>query len=232
MAESDLVLVIDDEEPIRRLLRVSLEAKGFRVTEAATGSEGLEALEVRRPDCVILDLGLPDQSGFDVLVTLRQLSSVPVIILSVQGDEDDKVRALDAGADDYVTKPFGMSELLARIRAAQRHRRSATTEETTFRSEALEIDFERRRVTVNGKDVHLTATEYSLLRLLALSAGKVLTHRHILREVWGPNQEKDTHYLRIYVGALRKKIETDPTSPALILTEPGVGYRFKAVADR
>lgn len=228
MAESEMVLVIDDEEQIRRLLRISLEDKGFRVADAASGKAGLEILAGTRPDVVILDLGLPDLSGLEVLRAIRERSSVPVIILSVQGDEDDKVRALDAGADDYVTKPFGMGELLARIRAAQRHRsKGPATEVTSFRSAGLEIDFDKRIVKREGVEVHLTSTEYSLLKLLALNAGKVLTHRHILREVWGPNQEQDTHYLRIYVGALRKKIEADPNTPTLIVTEPGVGYRLK-----
>lgn len=227
MAEAEMILVIDDEEQIRRLLRLSLENLGFRVAEAASAQAGLDVVFATRPELVILDLGLPDLPGLEVLRRIRERSSVPVIILSVQGDEEDKVRALDEGADDYVTKPFGMAELLARIRAAQRHRVKDRAEESTFKCSGLEIDFEKRIVRRDGQEVHLTATEYALLKMLALNAGKVLTHRHILREVWGPNQEQDTHYLRIYVGTLRKKIEVDPNRPALILTEPGVGYRLK-----
>jgi two-component system KDP operon response regulator KdpE len=220
-----LVLVIDDEPQIRRLLAVALEANGYRVLPAATGQEGLVLAAQHRPAIVILDLGLPDLSGQEVLRRLREWSSVPVVILSVQDDEAGKVAALDGGADDYVTKPFNTSELLARLRVALRH--AAKPEETTvFQSGDLVVDLPGRRVTVKGSEIKLTTTEYNLLRLLVRHAGKVLTHRQILREVWGPGHEEHTHYLRVYVAHLRDKIESAPSRPELILTEPGVGYRL------
>jgi two-component system, OmpR family, KDP operon response regulator KdpE len=218
-------LVIDDEVQIRRLLRVSLEAHDYRVVEAASGNEGLVQAAQCRPDVVILDLGLPDLDGVTVLKRLREWSQVPVVVLSVRDREEDKVAALDHGADDYVTKPFSTGELLARLRVAQRHAQPAP-ELTVFRSGPLEVDLVRRAVKVNGREVRLTATEYSLLQRFVRHAGRVLTHQHLLREVWGPSYVGQTHYLRVYVARLREKIETNPAQPQLLVTEPGVGYRL------
>jgi two-component system KDP operon response regulator KdpE len=219
------VLVIDDEVQIRRLLRVALEAHGYRVFEAVSGKDGLVEAAQRRPEMVILDLGLPDLDGVTVLKRLREWSRVPVVVLSVRDREEDKVAALDEGADDYVTKPFSTGELLARLRAAQRHTQPVV-ETAVFRSGELEVDLVGRVVTVNGKEVKLTATEYGLLRLFVQHAGKVLTHRQILREVWGPNYVEQTHYLRVYVAHLREKLEPQPSQPQIFITEPGVGYRL------
>ena len=221
-----LVLIVDDEPQIRRLLTVTLEANGYRVLPATTGNEGVVLAAQHRPDLVVLDLGLPDLSGQEVLRRLREWSRVPVVILSVQDDEAGKVAALDAGADDYVTKPFNTAELLARLRVAARH--AAKPEEAAvFSAGNVVVDLSTRRVTVKGQEVKLTATEYNLLRLLVRHAGKVLTHHHILREVWGPGHDQDTHYLRVYMGHLREKLEADPAHPQLIITEPGVGYRLR-----
>jgi len=221
------VLVIDDEPPIRRFLRTSLSAQGYSVLEAEDGETGLAMLQRNAVDVVVLDLGLPRMDGLAVLKALRDGgSSVPVIVLSARGDEKGKVAALDMGADDYVTKPFGMDELLARIRAAMRHRLQQEGEKPVFRSGDLAVDLVRRIVTVRGQEVKLTPREYDLLRLLVAHAGKVLTHRFILREVWGG--ETDVQYLRTYVRTLRQKIETDPERPGLIQTEQGVGYRLRA----
>ena len=226
-AEKPLVLIVDDEPQIRRLLTVTLEANAYRVLAAASGQEGVVLAAQHRPALVILDLGLPDLSGQEVLRRLREWSNAPVIVLSVQDDEKGKVAVLDAGADDYVTKPFNTDELLARLRVALRH--STKTEEAAVVQAAnLVVDLATRRVTVSGKEVKLSATEYNLLRLLARHAGKVFTHRQILNEVWGPGHENDTHYLRVYIAHLREKLETSPESPELILTELGVGYRFIA----
>lgn len=219
------VLVIDDEVQIRRLLRATLEANGYQVREAGTGQEGINATAQRPPDAVILDLGLPDMDGVTVLKRVREWSHVPILVLSVRDREEDKVAALDNGADDYVTKPFSSGELLARLRVAQRHA-SKEAEISIFRSGSVEVDLAGRVVRRDGKEVRLTATEYSLLRLFVQHAGKVLTHRHILREVWGPNYVEQTHYLRVYIAHLREKLETEPTKPELIVTEPGVGYRL------
>ncbi len=219
------VLVIDDEVQIRRLLRLTLEARGYRVFEATTGQEGLLEAAQRRPDIVLLDLGLPDLDGVSVLKRLREWSHVPVVVLSVRDREDDKIAALDNGADDYVAKPFSTGELLARLRVAQRHARPAS-DTALFRSGHLEVDLTARVVTVKGKEVKLSATEYSLLRLFVRHAGKVLTHRQILREVWGPNHVNHTHYLRVYLAHLREKLEANPARPDLFITEPGVGYRL------
>lgn len=219
------VLVIDDEVQIRRLLKVCLEANGYRVVEAATGQEGITAAAQYPPDVVILDLGLPDLDGVAVLKRLREWSRVPVVVLSVRDREEDKIAALDNGADDYVTKPFSTGELLARLRVAQRHAVPAS-DTTVFHSGPIEVDLAGRLVKRNGKEVKLTATEYSLLRLFVRHAGKVLTHRQILREVWGPNSTEQTHYLRVYIAHLREKLEADPANPRLITTEPGVGYRL------
>jgi two-component system KDP operon response regulator KdpE len=218
-------LVIDDELQMRRLLRVCLEANGYRVTEATTGKEGIAEAAQHPPDVVLLDLGLPDMEGVAVLKRLREWSQVPVVVLSVRDREEDKIAALDNGADDYVTKPFSSGELLARLRVAQRHAAPAS-EATVFRSGQLEVDLAARVVKLKGKEVKLTATEYSLLRLFVQHAGKVLTHRQILREVWGPNYVEQTHYLRVYLAHLREKLEASPAQPELLITEPGVGYRF------
>ena len=220
-----VALVIDDEPQIRRLLRVTLEANGYRVFDAAPGQDGVVQAAQRRPDVVLLDLGLPDLEGVEVLKRLREWSGVPVIILSVRDREDDKVAALDAGADDYVTKPFNSGELLARVRAALRHARPAP-EVAVFRLGGLEVDLTARVVKLDGKDIRLTATEYSLLRLFVQHAGKVLTHRQILREVWGPTYVEQTHYLRVYMAHLREKLEANPAQPERFITEPGVGYRL------
>src|SRR5262245_35137905 len=209
-------LVIDDELPIRRLPRVCLEANGYRVMEAATGQEGITQAAQHPPDVVLLDLGLPDLDGVAVLKRLREWSRVPVVVLSVRDREDDKVAALDAGADDYVTKPFGTGELLARLRVAQRHARPAE-EMSVFHNGALEVDLVARVVKFEGKEIKLTPTEYSLLRLFVLHAGRVLTHRQLLREVWGPNAVEQTHYLRVYLTHLREKLEKDPTNPRLFV---------------
>jgi two-component system KDP operon response regulator KdpE len=221
------VLVIDDEPPIRRFLRTSLSAQSYVVLEAEDGETGLAMLGRNAVDVVVLDLGLPGISGLDVLRRMRESgSSVPVIVLSSRTDETGKVTALDIGADDYVTKPFGMDELLARIRAAMRHRLQQEGEKPVFKAGDLAIDLVRRIVTVSGHEVKLTPREYDLLRLMAAHAGKVLTHKYILKEVWGA--ETDVQYLRTYVRALRQKIEANPEQPALIQTEQGVGYRLRA----
>jgi two-component system KDP operon response regulator KdpE len=218
-------LVIDDEVQIRRLIRLTLEAHGYRVFEAATGQEGLLEAAQRRPEIVLLDLGLPDLDGVTVLKRLREWSHAPVVVLSVRDREADKIAALDNGADDYVTKPFSTGELLARLRVAQRHAQP-TPDTAVFRSGQVEVDLTARVVTVKGKEVKLTATEYALLRLFVQHAGKVLTHRQILREVWGANYVEQTHYLRVYLAHLREKLEANPAHPELFITEPGVGYRL------
>ena len=230
MNDKPLILIVDDEPQIRRLLTVTLEANGYRVLSAVNGQEGMVLAAQHKPALVILDIGLPDSSGQAVLQRLREWSTAPVIVLSVRDDEKGKVAALDAGADDYVTKPFNTDELLARVRVALR--RSAAKEETAVvQVKNLVIDFSARRVTVNGKEVKLSKIEYDLLRLLARHAGKVLTHRQILREVWGPGHEENTHYLRVYIAHLREKIEAQPESPEMVLTELGVGYRFCQAHD-
>ncbi len=225
MDNRPLVLVIEDDPPIRRFISAALAAHGYEVVEAATGKAALALAPDRPPDLVILDLGLPDMEGVDVLKRLREWSRVPVVVLSVRDREEDKIAALDNGADDYVTKPFSSGELLARLRVAQRHVAPAS-EATVFRSGQLEVDLAARVVKLKGKEVRLTATEYSLLRLFVHHAGKVLTHRQILREVWGPNYVEQTHYLRVYLAHLREKLETNPAQPELLITEPGVGYRL------
>lgn len=227
MTNKPLVLIVDDEPQIRRLLTVTLEANAYRVLSAASGQEGVVLAAQHRPALVILDLGLPDLSGQEVLRRLREWSDMPVIVLSVQDDEKSKVAALDAGADDYVTKPFNTDELLARLRVALR-RSTKTEEAAVVHAKNLVVDLATRRVTVSGKEVKLSKIEYDLLRLLARHAGKVLTHRQILQEVWGPGHDNDTHYLRVYIAHLREKLESNPESPDLILTELGVGYRFIA----
>jgi two-component system KDP operon response regulator KdpE len=220
------ILIVDDEPQMRKLLRVALEAEGDRVFEAANAREGIAAAARDKPEAVILDLGLPDADGHEVLKRVREFSDVPILVLSVRAAEEEKVAALDAGADDYVTKPFGMPELLARLRTALRHRQRASGVEPVLRSGALEIDFALRRVRTNGEEVRLTPKQYDLLKLLAQAGGRVLTHRMILERIWGPAHVDDTQYLRVYVRQLREKLGDDPASPRYILTEPGVGYRF------
>ena len=221
-----VALVIDDEVQIRRLLRVVLESADYQVHEAETAAQGLTDAATRRPDVVLLDLGLPDSDGVNVLRRLREWSKVPVIVLSVRDDEEGKVAALDAGADDYVTKPFSSAELLARLRAAQRKTRPEE-EISRFKSGDLIVDLTTRVVTRAGHEMKLTATEYALLRLFVRHAGRVLTHRQILREIWGPKSEEHRQYLRVYVTHLRQKIERDPAPPELVKTEPGIGYRLE-----
>jgi two-component system KDP operon response regulator KdpE len=223
--QSHLVLVIDDEIQIRRLLRITLEANGYKVIEAENGKDGLVEAASRHPDIVILDLGLPDMDGVTVLKRLREWSQIPVVVLSVRERDEDKTTALDNGADDYVTKPFSTPELLARLRVALRHAQPSD-EQAVFRCGELEVDLGARLVKVKGQQIKLTATEYSLLRLLVRHAGKVLTHNQILKEVWGPNATEQTHYLRVYMARLREKIEAVPSRPSFLITEPGVGYRF------
>ena len=225
MSPQPSALVIDDEIQIRRLLRVALEAAGYTVHEAPSGQEGLQAVAFRRPDVVLLDLGLPDLDGREVLRRLREWSEVPVVILTVRDSEEEKVAALDAGADDFVTKPFSTPELLARLRAAMRHAHPAG-ESPVFTAGDLVVDMAARTVTKAGADLHLTATEYALLRLFIRHAGRVLTHRHILREVWGPKAEEQRQYLRVHIANLRKKIGTASAAHPLLQTEPGIGYRF------
>ncbi len=226
-SDKPLVLIVDDEPQIRRLLTVTLEANSYRVLAAVSGQEGLVLAAQHRPALVILDLGLPDFSGQEVLRRLREWSQAAVIVLSVQDDDKGKVAALDAGADDYVTKPFNTDELLARLRVALR-RSTKTDAVAVVHAKNLVVDLATRRVTVGGKEVKLSKIEYDLLRLLARHAGKVITHRQILQEIWGPGHEKDTHYLRVYIAHLREKLEANPETPELILTELGVGYRFVA----
>jgi two-component system KDP operon response regulator KdpE len=220
------VLVIDDEPPIRRLLRTSLSAEGFEVLEAGTAEQGLALIGSSKPDVAILDLGLPDLDGLDIIREVRcNGSKMPIIVLSSRSGERGKVEALDLGADDYVTKPFGIAELVARIRTALRHGFQAQGSEPVFTSGNLSVDLVRRIVTVKGEEVKLSPKEYGILRLLVLNAGKVLTHRYLMQEVWGPSC--DVQYLRIYVRQLRQKIEPAPENPAHILTETGVGYRLR-----
>jgi two-component system KDP operon response regulator KdpE len=229
MSSQPTILIVDDEPPIRRFLRSSLAAQGYRVVEADSGAAALRQIAETRPDLIVLDLGLPDRDGIDLIREIRQSAETPIVVLSVRDDEKGKVQALDLGASDYVTKPFGTEELLARVRAALRHRLLEQGERPTFRLKDLEVDLVRRIVTRRQERIHLTPKEYDLLRLLIAHAGKVLTHRQLLREIWGPAHVEDSDYLRSYVRMLRSKIEDDPTQPQLILTEPGVGYRLNAL---
>lgn len=225
MSEGPRVLVVDDELQIRRFLRIALEANGYRVFETSNGQDALQEAARQRPDLVILDMGLPDMEGLDVLNRLREWSPTPVIILSVRDSDRDKVAALDAGADDYLTKPFSLEELMARMRVAQRHAQPGP-QPAVFTCGNVSIDLAHRQVTKNGQPVRLTPTEYALLRQLVQHAGRVLTHKQILKEVWGPEYMEETHYLRVYFANLRQKLEDDPSLPRLIVTEPGVGYRL------
>lgn len=223
-----LVLLIEDEPPMRRFLRASLEAQGFRLQEAETAREGLALARSHNPEVVLLDLGLPDGDGIELTKQLRMWSRVPIIVISARGREDDKVAALDAGADDYVTKPFGVNELLARIRVALRHAQAGQSPpEGIVTLDELHIDLSRRLVSVDGHEVHLTPIEYRLLAELARHQGKVLTHRQLLHEVWGPGHVTQAHYLRVRMAELRKKLEKDPARPRWLINEPGIGYRLR-----
>jgi len=226
--EGPVVLVIEDDSQIRRFLRATLGSHGYRLFEATTGEAGLVEAATRQPDIVILDLGLPDIDGLDVIRRLREWTALPIVVLSARGQERDKIAALDAGADDYVSKPFGVGELLARMRAALRHatRSPEDAAESTFTLGDLHVDLPKRQVSVAGSQVHLTPIEYRLLTTLIRHAGKVLTHRQLLIEVWGPPYADQAHYLRVYMAQLRRKLEADPARPRYLLTEPGVGYRL------
>ena len=224
-ADGAAILIVEDEPPIRRLLRTTLTAHEYRIVEAGTGAEALQAIRHHRPDLVLLDLGLPDRDGLDLIADIRKLAPVPIVVLSGRGEEAAKVAALDSGADDYVTKPFGAEELMARLRAALRHRLQQQGADRAFASGTLKVDLVRRLVERDGEAVKLSPKEYDILEQLAIHAGKVLTHRHLLREVWR-DERVDPQYLRVYIRQLRQKIETDPASPQHVLTEPGVGYRL------
>ena len=219
------ILVIDDEPAIRRLLKISLESEGYAFFEAASGKEGLSLAASNRPDLIILDLGLPELDGLAFLKRLREWSSLPVIVLTVRDDESEKVTLLDAGADDYLTKPFSVPELMARIRTAVRHAQESPAD-PIFRTGNLEVDLSDHVVRVSGQQIRLTVKEYDILRLLIKHAGKVVTQSHLLKEIWGPHAVHETQYLRVYVGQLRKKLEPDPSNPRLIRTEAGIGYRL------
>ena len=227
-----LLLVVEDDMQMRKFLRASLSSHGYRLVEAATGNEGLSQAAAYNPDLILLDLGLPDIDGLEVTKRLREWASAPIIVISARGQEDDKINALDSGADDYLTKPFGTGELLARIRVALRHAARAGQERTepVLRVGELVIDLDKRTVHVAGNAVHLTPIEYKLLTTLLKNAGKVLTHRQLLKEVWGPGHANNTQYLRVYMVQLRHKLEADATRPRYLVTEPGVGYRLKADA--
>lgn len=227
-----LVLVVEDERPLRRFLRTALSAHGYRVEEAENAAEARIVVTTQSPDVMLLDLGLPDADGIELTRELRAFTTLPIVVLSARGKETDKVDALDAGADDYLTKPFGVNELLARLRVALRHARPpAAQADSTFEVGPLYVHFQRREVRVAGREVHLTPIEFKLLALLATHAGKVLTHRQILKEVWGPQYATQNHYVRVHLAELRKKIEEDPARPRLVTTEPGVGYRLKDRLD-
>lgn len=229
---SATVLLIEDETQMRRFLRVTLQSEEYTVLEAETAANGLAQAATRNPDVVFLDLGLPDMDGLEVIEKLREWSAVPIIVISAREQEGDKIKALDRGADDYLTKPFGAGELLARIRVALRHAAPKSQQgEAAFVAEDLRIDFLKRQVYCGTREIHLTPIEYRLLTVLVRNAGKVMTHRQILKEVWGPPYVEQTHYLRVYMNQLRKKIEADSTRPRFLLNEPGIGYRFKSDLD-
>jgi two-component system, OmpR family, KDP operon response regulator KdpE len=229
-AAGPVIVLIEDAPEIRRFLRATLVDHGYRLVEAETGREGLQAAETRQPDLVILDLGLPDVDGLEVIRRLREWTAVPILVLSARGQEADKIAALDAGADDYVSKPFGVGEVLARLRVLLRHaeRTVRDMDDGSYEAGDLRVDLTHRRVAVNGEDVHLTPIEYRLLTTLVKHAGKVLTHNQLLKEVWGKPYTDQPHYLHVYMGQLRRKIEKDPARPRHLLTEPGVGYRLAA----
>ncbi len=231
MAEpATVVLLVEDEIPMRRFLRAALDAQDYQLLEAGTARDGLAQAASRNPDLILLDLGLPDGDGIEVTRRLREWTTRPIIVLSARGQDADKIAALDAGADDYLTKPFSVGELLARMRVALRHAALGAEEEPVFEAGELRIDRSHRVVTVRGAEVHLTPTEYRLLLVLAGHAGKVLTHRHLLKEVWGVGRTGQAHYLRVYMAQLRAKIELDPARPVYLKTEPGVGYRLQSPA--
>lgn len=222
------ILVIEDEPQIRRFLRAGLGSEGYVLLEAETGQQGLLEAATKPPDLFLLDLGLPDMDGLEVIRRLREWTAAPIIIISARGQEQDKVAGLDAGADDYVTKPFSMPELMARIRVAMRHASRTEDESAVFESGGLKVDLARRLVFVNGQEVRLTPLEFKLLALLVKHAGKVLTHRQLLKDVWGPAYAEDSHYLRVFVHQLRHKLEADPAQPKWLITEAGVGYRLRS----
>jgi len=226
------VLIVDDELSIIKFLRANLENNGYKVLAAMDGAEALQTIEMELPDLVILDIMMPKMDGFEVCRRLREWSQIPIIMLSARADENDKVKCLDLGADDYITKPFGKDELMARISAVMRRTKSAAAIPTqpSFASGDLEINFAQRRVTVAGREVKLTPTEFSLLQDLVLNAGKVLTHTHLLNKVWGPEYREERQYLHVFIRRLRAKLEPDPTNPRHIISVPGVGYQFKATA--
>jgi two-component system, OmpR family, KDP operon response regulator KdpE len=224
---SPLVLVIEDDAPMRRFLRASLSSNGYQVVEAEAGEAGVVQATARNPDLVLLDLGLPDLDGLVVTQRLRQWANTPIIVISARGKEEDKIKALDAGADDYLTKPFGVGELLARIRVALRNAARGESGAAEFSVGDLKVDLGRRQVLLSDKEVHLTPIEYKLLAALVKHAGRVITHRQLLREVWGPNSSDQTQYLRVYMGHLRHKLEANPSRPRYLTTEAGVGYRLR-----
>ncbi|MBI5845789.1 MAG: response regulator [Deltaproteobacteria bacterium] len=227
-ANQPLILVVEDEPPMLRFLVTALESRDFRAAEAGTAKEALVAATSLNPEIILMDLGLPDGDGITLTKKIREWSQVPIIVISARGRENDKVEALDAGADDYLTKPFGVPELMARIRVALRHAaRGVSGAPAVFDIGPLRLDPSSRKVTVDGNEIHLTPLEYRLLVLLAQNAGKVLTHRQILKEVWGPPYALETQYLRVFMAQLRRKVEPDPARPRLLITEPGVGYRMK-----
>jgi two-component system, OmpR family, KDP operon response regulator KdpE len=224
-----VILVVEDEPQMLRFLRVSLGAHGYHVVEATTGSQGMAEAAARNPDVILLDLGLPDVDGLEVTHRLREWTRTPIIVISARGHDKDKVQALDQGADDYLTKPFSVDELLARIRVALRHVAESTSgsKEPVFSVGELRVDLTRREVSLGGQEIHLTPTEYRLLTTLIKYAGRVVTHRQLLKEVWGPSYVEQTHYLRVYMGQLRQKLEREPARPQYLMNEPGVGYRLK-----
>jgi len=227
VADAPLVLVVEDEPPVRHFLRAALEANGYRLVEAATIRDGLAQAAGRKPDVILLDLGLPDGDGIDLTKRLREWATMPIIVISARGRDPDKVAALDAGADDYLTKPFSIDELLARIRVALRHTVSATAASPIFTTGDLVVDQTKRLVTVRGSTVHLTPTEYRLLTVMVKHAGRVLTHKQLRHEVWGAHTTTSTQALRVYMNQLRHKIEAEAAHPRLLITEPGVGYRLR-----
>jgi two-component system KDP operon response regulator KdpE len=227
--EKELILLIEDEPQMRRFLRITLQGHGYRLAEAETGQEGLMQAATRNPDVVLLDLGLPDLDGLEVTARLREWTQTPIVVISAREQEQDKVKALDAGADDYLTKPFSAEELMARIRVALRHvaRQTAGKQEPIFMIQNLRVDLAQRQVFIDEKEVHLTPIEYKLLTVLIRHAGKVITHRQLLQEVWGQAHVNEVQYLRVYMTQLRHKLENDPTRPRFLMNEPGIGYRLK-----
>ena len=227
--DKGLILLVEDEIQMRRFLRVALESEGYRLIESETAGDGLSQAATRNPDAVLLDLGLPDMDGLEFIPRLREWSRIPIIVISAREQENDKIRALDSGADDYLTKPFGVGELLARIRVAIRHAEMQKSgyEESVFLADDLRIDFSKRQVFLSDREVHLTPLEYKLLVVLVRNAGRVVTHRQLLREVWGPSYVEHTQYLRVYMTQMRHKLEKDPARPRFLINEPGIGYRFK-----